>query len=148
MPRQQTSLNEAALLAMIKGLPQAAQAIAMNTLANGLDHGDTTQIHPGEEHARRSRIGIAGWALLLFAQILFFQAYPKGWGYTYSGLRWLGQLLVRLIAIFDVRNWNFVGYAIALSATLAVLIVLKVWGDRAASEAELRRWKRDHPGRS
>jgi hypothetical protein len=97
--------------------------------------------------ARRQSAGLMGWALLLSAQALFFNLFPRRWADTVSALRWLGRSLVGFLAIFDVRNWSLLGYIIALSVTLSALIFLKIWSDRAASDAELRRWKRDHGSR-
>ena len=60
--------------------------------------------------------------------------FPETWARVTSGV-------VRpVLWVIDVRNWNIVGYIVALSVVLVVLLAAKIWKDRLEWDADLRRW--------
>ena len=44
----------------------------------------------------------------------------------YPRISWLGAVLDPVVRSLDVRNWNLVGYIVALSIVLVVLVMLKI----------------------
>jgi hypothetical protein len=87
------------------------------------------------------------WFLVLAGEALFFQAVPSAWTSLIHALSWLRATLDPVVRLLDVRNWNLVGYIVALSIILVVLVLLKVWRDRSDWSAEMLRWSRTHKPR-